>query len=151
MEGAFQFNIILPETLKRAREAAGGPWVDGDGRLYGRGVASGFWRGPAGAASCSVRLDDDGTAQVITGSVDITGSSTSIAQVVAEELGLSLDRVSIVTADTDSGSLSPGSGGSQITRALSTSAQKAARAAKTQILEVAAKKLEAQLKGLIQS
>ena len=149
MEGAFQFNIILPETLKRAREAAGGPWVDGDGRLYGRGVASGFWRGPAGAASCSVRLDDDGTAQVITGSVDITGSSTSIAQVVAEELGLSLDRVSIVTADTDSGSLSPGSGGSQITRSLSTSAQKAARAAKTQILEVAAKKLEAHVDDLV--
>ncbi|MFQ5912944.1 MAG: xanthine dehydrogenase family protein molybdopterin-binding subunit [Nitrospinota bacterium] len=149
MDGEVKSQISLPETLRRAREAAGFPPEGGDGHLYGRGVASGFWRGPAGAASCSVRLDDDGTAQIITGSVDITGSSTSIAQVVAEELGLPADQVNIVTADTDSGSLSPGSGGSQITRALSTAAQQAARAAKKQILETAAKKLEAHVDDLL--
>ncbi len=151
LDGKLDFNISLPETLDRVREAAGPPLKNGDGRLYGRGVASSFWKGPAGAASCSVRLDDDGTARVITGSIDITGSSTSIAQVVAEELGLGFDRVSIVTADTDSGSMSPGSGGSQVTRALSTSAQQAARSAKQQILETAAAKLEAHLEDLVLS
>lgn len=149
MEGELNFNVSLAKTLRKAREAAGGPWVNGDGRLYGRGVASGFWRGPAGAASCSVRLEDDGTAQVVTGSVDLTGSSTSIAQVVAEELGLPFDRVGVVTADTDSASLCPGSGGSQITRSLGTAAQQAARAAKRQILETAAKKLEAHVEDLV--
>jgi CO/xanthine dehydrogenase Mo-binding subunit len=149
MEGEVKFNISLPQTLERARQVAGDVRANGDGRFYGRGVASGFWRGPAGAASCSVRLDDDGTAHVITGSIDITGSSTSIAQVVAEELGLSLDRVNIATADTDSGSLSPGSGGSQITRSLSTAAQQAAIIAKAQILDTAAKKLETHVEDLV--
>ena len=149
LEGRLNFTISLPETLRKTKEASGEPPGGDDGRLYGRGVASSFWKGPAGAASCSVRLEDDGSAHVITGSIDITGSSTSIAQVVAEELGLGLDRVHIVTADTDSGSLSPGSGGSQITRSLSTSAQQAALAAKRQILEVAAQKLEARLEDLV--
>ncbi len=149
LDGRLDFNISLPETLHQTKKASGEQPNGNDGRLYGRGVASSFWKGPGGAASCSLRMEDDGSAHIITGSIDITGSSTSLAQVVAEELGMDLSQVHIVTADTDSGSMTPGSGGSQITRSLATSVQQAALVVKQQVLEVAAQKLEARPEDVV--
>ena len=53
---------------------------------------------PAGAY---VNLLDDGTALVLTGCADIgQGSSTTLAQIVAEEFGIDMEDVRVVSADT---------------------------------------------------
>lgn len=54
------------------------------------------------SASLPVRLNDDRTVSVLMNKVEIgQGIRTSIAQIVAEELDVSLDRVRVMTADTE--------------------------------------------------
>ena len=66
----------------------------------GRGYAIGGWPGGAGAASAYCRANPDGTFQVITGTINLTGSTTALAQIAAEELGVPLALVTVVTGDT---------------------------------------------------
>ncbi|MBI3183577.1 MAG: xanthine dehydrogenase family protein [Myxococcales bacterium] len=50
----------------------------------------------------ALSIDDFGKATLITGSTDIgQGSETVLAQIVAEVLGLSVDRVKVINTDTD--------------------------------------------------
>lgn len=52
-------------------------------------------------ASAYVELLDDGTAIVLTGCADIgQGSDTILAQIAAEELGIEMDDVALISADT---------------------------------------------------
>ena len=80
----------------------------------GWGMASQIWGGGGGPpANALVKMLPDGTAEVVCGVQDIgTGTKTVIAQVAAEELGLSLDAVRVVIGDTLSAPFGPGSGGS---------------------------------------
>lgn len=72
----------------------------------GSGVAvatmiSATQKGPFDRTAATVRLDEDGTATLITATCDGgTGSSTVLAQVVAEELALRLEDVVVVEGDT---------------------------------------------------
>ncbi len=68
----------------------------------GRGVATGFWFNIGEQSSATVNLNEDGTATVITGSPDIGGSRASMALMAAEELGLAVDRITPIVADTES-------------------------------------------------
>ena len=68
----------------------------------GRGVATGFWFNIGEQSSATVNLNEDGTAAVITGSPDIGGSRASMALMAAEELGLAVDRITPIVADTES-------------------------------------------------
>ena len=53
-------------------------------------------------SSAVVRLNADGSAVLLTSSVEIgQGTQTSLAQMVAEELGISPERVSVTFPDTD--------------------------------------------------
>ncbi|MFC1980492.1 xanthine dehydrogenase family protein molybdopterin-binding subunit, partial [Chloroflexota bacterium] len=57
----------------------------------------------ASHSTAIVKVNEDGTAHLFTGAADLgTGCNTTLAQIVAEELGLSLDAVGITAADTDS-------------------------------------------------
>ena len=108
--------------MDRAAELAG--WDDRhalrdgrqpDGRVRGLGAACQIWWGGGGPpAHALVRLGADGVATVVTGTQDIgTGTTTVLAQVAAEELGLPLDRVRVETGTTRYGVFAPVSGGSQ--------------------------------------
>ena len=56
----------------------------------------------ATALDAWIRINADGTVTVFTGKVEIgQGITTALAQVVAEELDVSLDRLRLVTADTE--------------------------------------------------
>lgn len=68
----------------------------------GRGLAIGLKSGPtAGLSYSTVRLLADGSGVVYSGTSDMgQGARTIFAQIVAEELGLSLDRISVVMGDT---------------------------------------------------
>ena len=56
----------------------------------------------AAALDAWIRINADGTVMVFTGKVEIgQGITTALAQVVAEELDVSIDRLRLVTADTE--------------------------------------------------
>jgi len=77
------------------------------------------------------------------GSVNLTGPSTSIGQVAAEELHVPLDYVAVVQGDTSEAPYAPVSGGSQITYTMSLATAAAAHDLIKQMKEVAAKLLKA--------
>lgn len=68
----------------------------------GRGIAVGLKSGPTtGLSYATVRLLADGSALVFAGTSDMgQGARTIFAQIVAEELGVDLERVTVVMGDT---------------------------------------------------
>jgi len=104
----------------------------------GRGVAHAFWRNGGGRSGSAINVNNDGTIALVTGSVDLTGTRTSLAMMVAEELGLSLEQIRSTTADTDSVSYTDGTHGSRTTIATGTAVVKAARDVIAQMSERAA-------------
>ncbi|MBT3353187.1 MAG: xanthine dehydrogenase family protein molybdopterin-binding subunit [Nitrospinaceae bacterium] len=117
--------------------------LEGDGWKAGRGLALGFMHGAGGASSCSIRLNGDGTFQIIAGTIDMSGSSTGLSQLAAEELGVSLDEVRYDCGDTDVAPESIRATGSMVTRSVGLAVLKAAKDAREKIFQVAAAKLEA--------
>ena len=122
---------------------AGEAFPDGPGWRFGRGMACGFWPGPGGGASCAMRLNEDGSVQVVAGSVNLTGATTSMCQIAAEELSVGLDAVHYESGDTDTAPRSVIAAGSMMTRSLGAAVLNGARDLKEKILAVAAEKLEA--------
>ena len=86
-----------------------------EGPNRGRGVAVGFrWQGGQ-ASSATINVNDDGTINLITGSVDIGGTRTAVAMQAAEVLGLAVEDVSPTVVDTDTIGYTATTGGSRIT------------------------------------
>lgn len=143
------------ETMLKATELAG--WKEKRGKLPpGRGIGmgcgsviSGFPMGIRGGSAAFVRFNEDGDVTVISGVVDNgQGNDSMISQIAAEELGLSVGDVQVVTADT---SVTPADQGaySQSSTLLSGGAVKEAAAdAKRQLLEIASNMLEAKADDL---
>jgi xanthine dehydrogenase molybdenum-binding subunit len=90
-------------------------------------------------SSAIVNVHQDGTASVLTGSVDIGGSRASTAMVVAEVLGLRADEVRPAVVDTDSIGYTDGTGGSRVAFATGLAAFQAAHDVVRQLKERAAK------------
>ncbi len=144
------------ETIRLATEKAG--WKEKRGHLpAGRGIGmgcgsaiNGFPMGIRGGSAAFVRFNEDGDATVISGVMDNgQGNDSMISQIAAEELGIPLDRIKVVTADT---SMTPADQGaySQASTVISGGAVKAAAAdAKKQLLEVAAQMMEANKDDLV--
>ena len=114
----------------------------------GIGVAIGGWPGGLESATACIRANTDGTFQVITGAVDITGTATTMGLIAAEILGVAPDKVRIVAADTSHAPFSGMSGGSKITYTVGAAVHKAAEDARRQILSIAAGHLEARVDDL---
>jgi xanthine dehydrogenase molybdenum-binding subunit len=94
--------------------------------------------------NATVRMNDDGTAQLFTGTTGLgTGAHTALAQVVAEELGLRFEKVSVVHGDTDVVPWDIGAFASHTTYMGGRAAQMAAAEVKKQLLAIAAEALEA--------
>ena len=90
------------------------------GKNQGRGFALGFWPLGSGQAHCQITLVSDGSVNLTVGSVDLSGTRTGFAQIVAEELGISLEEVRVVTADTDTVGYTDGSTGSRLAHDMGT-------------------------------
>ncbi len=82
-----------------------------------RGIALGCWHNAGMQSSAQVFINTDGTASVVTGSVDIGGSRTSMAMMAAEALGIRAEEVRPSVADTDSIGYTDVTGGSRTTYA----------------------------------
>jgi CO/xanthine dehydrogenase Mo-binding subunit len=136
-----------PEGLRRCYERAAEvfgwrsyqrPPTNGSKR--GIGLAAHDWGGGGfPPAYAWVKLNGDGTADVITGTQDIgTGTRTGLAQVAAEELGLPLERVALHLGDTAHGPYAPVSAGSATQATLGPAVRAAAAEAKHHLLKAAA-------------
>lgn len=135
-------NIGVKLCLERAR--AHPIWRD---RKPGEGVgiAVGGWPCGNTTAAAVCRVDTDGTVRIHVGSVDISGVNSSFVLVAAEILGVDPDQVEIVQGDTRTGPFAGPSGGSQITYSVSGAVAEAARAARKQLVELAANMFEARV------
>src|SRR6185436_19025635 len=80
----------------------------------GRGIACGLWLNAGLRSSATVVLHADGSASVITGNPDIGGARVAQAMMVAEELGIPVDRVHPRVAGTDGVGYSDLTGGSRV-------------------------------------
>ena len=76
------------------------------------------------------------------------GSNTAFAQIAAEALDLSLDKVFVTTGDTSSAPYAGGTGGSKITYTVGPAVLKAAEEARQQVLTIASDHLEAAVEDL---
>lgn len=114
-------------------------------RRRGVGFAAHDWIGGGGNAPgyAWVKLNTDGTADVVTGTQDIgTGTRVALAQVAAEELCIPLECVALHLGDTANGPYSPASAGSSTLSSIGPAVRAAAMDAKRQLLEAAAPILE---------
>lgn len=127
------------EGARRIGWRSGGSAATG-ARRRGLGVAAQIWS-TGGGPPCyaTVRLNTDGTADVLAGSQDLgTGTRTILAQVAAEALGHRLDQVRAVIGDTASGPYAGNSWGSMTVASLTPAVRMAAEDARRALTEAAA-------------
>jgi xanthine dehydrogenase YagR molybdenum-binding subunit len=109
-----------------------------DGLTLGWGVGACSWLGLRFSAQACVDLRADGTARVVCGTQDIgTGTYTVLAQLVAAQTGLPLDKIEVGLGDTALPQ-GPISGGSAVTASVIPAVFDAARAAIGTVLARAA-------------
>ncbi len=114
------------------------------GAMRGKGVACMIksTMTPSNSAA-SVRLNADGSAQLLTSSVEIgQGATTSLAQIVAAAIGLPVERVSVTLPDTDVTPYDQSTSSSRTTFSMGHAAQRAGEQIREQLLAAAASELE---------
>ena len=126
--------------------AAHACWRDplGSGALpRGRGLALGYWRGTSMTSAAQVMVAGDGRVMVSMGTVDISGTRTTMAQVAAEEFEIPLGDVHVSMGDTKSAGYSDAAAGSRVGRTMAAAVSEACRDALGQLRGRAAEKLQA--------
>ncbi len=136
-------SIGLAECLEKVRKASG--W-NGERRRESRralGVSCSAHISGLLSTGAIVRLLEDGTVVLNTGSVDIgQGSNTVLSQICAEALRIPLDRVSIASPDTDGSPYNWGTTASRVTYMTGKSVVGAAAEVERKIKDHAAEILE---------
>jgi CO/xanthine dehydrogenase Mo-binding subunit len=111
----------------------------GSGLLRGRGLALGSWAGGTGPAGALAILDAGGKVRIVLGTVDLSGSFTSLAQIAADALGASIDQIVINKASPDFAPFAPMSAGSQTIYAMGAAVKEAALDLRAKMVHYAAK------------
>lgn len=105
-----------------------GNWRDSRPKGMGLGIALTYRHTGEGKSGASVKVNADGSIEVLTGATDTgTGSWTILRQIVAEELGLDLSMIRIVPDDTAVAPFDSGSGASRMTHVAGRAVCNAAR------------------------
>jgi 4-hydroxybenzoyl-CoA reductase subunit alpha len=145
----------LPECLDRIERACG--WRERHGRLpAGRGLGMACSHYVSGAAKpihwtgephavVNLKLDFDGSVTLLTGAAEIgQGSSTILAQLAAEALGVPVGLIRVIASDSALTPKDNGSYSSRVTFMVGNAAVDAARKLGAILARAAAAKLEAQ-------
>jgi CO/xanthine dehydrogenase Mo-binding subunit len=148
--------VGISECLKGASEAVG--WEEKQeqkdrelkGKVRGKGLAVMIKTTMTPSnSSALVRLNADGSAVLLTSSVEIgQGTQTSLAQIVAEELGISAERVSVTFPDTDVTPFDQSTSSSRTIFTMGSAARQAAQQIREQLLEIGSRVLEAHVDDL---
>jgi carbon-monoxide dehydrogenase large subunit len=157
MPTGFQLSdVTAAETLEQAAEILGyealreqqAAWRE-EGRLVGIGISlacepTAMAFGPMSTEASTVRIGVNGSVDVVTSAIS-NGQSleTTVAQVVADELGVDVNDVRMVQGDTAVSPLGGGSGGSRAAVFASGSAREASRQLRERVIAIAAHLLEA--------
>src|SRR6476659_400829 len=149
-------SVGISECLKRAAQAVG--WQSKEeqqrralqGKVRGKGLAVMIKTTmTASNSSALVRLNADGSAVLLTSSVEIgQGAQTSLAQIVAEELGISPERVSVTFPETEVTPFHQPTSSSRTIFTMGSAARQAAGQIRQQLLEIGAHALEANVEDL---
>ena len=92
---------------------------------------------------CSIKLNDDGSFNMLIGATDLgTGADTVIGQIAAEVLGVPLEDIKVYSSDTDVTPFDTGAYASSTTYISGTAALRAAEAVRVRLKERAAMLLE---------
>jgi len=110
----------------------------------GFGVAAGMWQGGSGSPpyTAEVRMFSDGGVTLKTGAMDLgTGTKTAACMVAAEELGIPLETIRIINADTAVTPYGQSSGGSMTLPGLMPAVRRGAWIVKRQVFGWASENL----------
>jgi putative selenate reductase molybdopterin-binding subunit len=148
----------LPQCMERAAKAIGwtarrkaGPGGTGKLRrgvgmactMQGSGIAGVDW------ASAFLKMNEDGSFFLQAGASDVgAGADTVLAQIAAETLGVSLDKIVITTGDTDTTPFDVGAYASSTTIISGGAVKKAAEKVRAQVLDMASQMLGAPVEDL---
>ncbi len=132
--------IELVALLEAARDHP--LWTASCADGEGVGIVLGTLVGSVESASATMRLNADGTLSVVVGSVDLTGTTTSLMQIAAEVFGVEPQRIRVSTAPSEVAPHSGGTGGSKILYTVGNAVVEAAHDARRQVLAIAADALE---------
>jgi len=148
-----------PECIDKVMEKS--RWKEKYGKQrYGKGIGIAGSHYVSGAANPIIRsmmphtrvnlsIDGTGTVTIFTGASEIgQGSDTMQVQIVAAELGVPIERIKIVAADTALTPVDLGSYSSRVTFMAGNAALDAARDARKKILSAAAKNLATSIERL---
>ena len=149
-------SVGIAECVKRAAQAMG--WQgkqeqekrELQGKVRGKGLAVMIKTTMTPSnSSALVRLNADGSAVLLTSSVEIgQGTQTSLAQIVAEELGIAPERVSVTFPDTDVTPFDQSTSSSRTIFTMGSAARQAAAQIRQQLLEIGTHVLEANSEDL---
>jgi putative selenate reductase molybdopterin-binding subunit len=125
---------------KRGKRVREGPWVRGVGMsimMQGSGIPE------IDMAAATIKMNEDGSFNLLIGATDIgTGSDTILAQMAAEVLGVPLSKMIVTSSDTDVTPFDVGAYASSTTYVSGTAVVRAAEKVREQILSVAAPLLD---------
>ncbi|MBV6522148.1 MAG: putative xanthine dehydrogenase molybdenum-binding subunit XdhA [Gemmatimonadaceae bacterium] len=125
---------------------AGGGIVEAGGgrRLRGIGMAAQVWGAGGGPpAYATIKLNSDGTADVLSGTQDLgTGTRTVLAQIAAESLGSRFEDVRVVLGDTERTPYAGNSWGSMTIASVGPAVRMAGEEVRRRLCEAAAEMLE---------
>ena len=102
------------------------------------------------SSSVTVKMNDDGTATLLTGALDLgQGAETVLSQVVAEELKIPVEEIRVIAADTDTTPVDIGSWISGNTYVTGNATRMAATEVRKKLLHIAAEKMEIGIADLV--
>jgi 4-hydroxybenzoyl-CoA reductase alpha subunit len=140
----------LSEALEAAAEKSG--WKEKRGKLpYGKGIGMGangmmvgFPMGIRGGSAAMIKFNEDGGPTLISGVVDNgQGNESMVVQIAADVLGLRMEDINLVSADSELTPLDQGAYSQAATFVSGNAARAAAMDAREQILNIASDMLDA--------
>lgn len=156
VSGAIITSCGIQECIEKAAAAA--VWKRRKDRKNRRGMGIALMVHVSGAkgmyGNCNfsdafIKVNDDGTVDVLAGAIDIgQGSDTVLAQIAAEEIGCRFEDVRVSPTDTDITPMCIGTHATRVTLIAGNAVKIATAEAKRKLLKVAAEILETTLEDL---
>ncbi|MCJ7595634.1 MAG: xanthine dehydrogenase family protein molybdopterin-binding subunit [Desulfobacterales bacterium] len=149
-------SCAMPECIRRVSAREG--WKERRGRMpRNRGLGAGIWAYVSSARQMAhdataavIKVFEDGTVTLFTGATDIgQGSNTTLAQIVAEVLGIEIEEISVVSGDTETTPFDFGTYSSRVTYISGNAVKAAAEDVTKQLFAYVAEDLEADVSDLV--
>jgi 4-hydroxybenzoyl-CoA reductase alpha subunit len=117
--------------------------------IHGGSGVKFFWGKDCNFSSAIIKINTDGSVDLLTGSAELgQGSNTTLAMIAAEELGVSLSDMNVINGDTDTTPPCAGAWGTRQTFTAGNAVRGAASEAKRQLFEIVSGLLEASIQDL---